>query len=75
MLIGLNFPEPLRVQVIWNGSDSCADGARTLLGWLLLGHLQLWTVRRAICGTSKCYSATKIDASCTFKRRKWRDIN
>jgi len=37
LLIGANFPEALRVEVVRNGSDGCPDAVRTPLGWSLLG--------------------------------------
>ena len=36
-LIGANFPEALRIEVVRNGSDGCPDAVRTPLGWSLLG--------------------------------------
>jgi len=37
LLIGANFPEALRVEVVRNGSDGCPDAVLTPLGWSLLG--------------------------------------
>ena len=37
LLIGANFPEALRVEVVRNGRDDCLDAVRTPLGWSLLG--------------------------------------
>ena len=37
LLIGANFPEALRVEIVRNGSYGCPDAVRTPLGWSLLG--------------------------------------
>jgi len=37
LLIGANFPEALRDEIVRNGSNGCPDAVRTPLGWLLLG--------------------------------------
>ena len=52
LLIGPNFPEALRVEVVRNGSDGCPDAVRTPLGCRCWGQhlkeLQLRTMRRAV---------------------------